>query len=176
MKKIGLDIDELTSPEIGRILNRAQERLEKAVSYISIGQRFKNAVKFSSFRVAIMLTLATQNSFIKNAALAEAKQAFSALQFEPREKIVAIARNFDWNIGQNKESQIPTEFALVFTDYLRKITHLRDEKWKLVNRLLVNGKVYLGRHLSHVGRFTLASFLVAVGLPSEKVAEVSGFL
>ena len=251
MKKLGLDIDELTSPELGRILNRAQERLEKAVSYVSIGQRCENDVEISSFPVAIMLTLATKNSFIKKRyALAEAKQAFSDLQFEPREKLVAIARNFDWNIEQNKESQIPTEFAISFADYLRNVTHLRDEKWKLVNRLLVNGKVYLnkhdaarllqeeiqrriekrleatevppfppkiseiaekinalakekigeveqenfpkevsqsdfppcivalyesatkGRHLSHVGRFTLTSFLVTVGMPSEKVAEV----
>jgi DNA primase large subunit len=251
MKKLGLDIDELTSPELGEILNRAQERLEKAVSYVSIGQRCKNDVEISSFPVAIMLTLATKNSFIKKRyALAEAKQAFSDLQFEPHEKLVAIARNFDWNIEQNKESQIPTEFAISFADYLRNVTHLRDEKWKLVNRLLVNGKIYLnkhdaarllqeeiqrriekrleatevppfppkiseiaekinalakekigeveqetfpkevsqsdfppcvvalcesatkGRHLSHVGRFTLTSFLVTVGMPSEKVAEV----
>ena len=29
-----------------------------------------------------------------------------------------------------------------------------------------------GRHLSHIGRFTLTSFLVTVGMPPEKVAEV----
>jgi DNA primase large subunit len=29
-----------------------------------------------------------------------------------------------------------------------------------------------GRHLSHVGRFTLTSFLVSIGMPSEKVNEL----
>ena len=29
-----------------------------------------------------------------------------------------------------------------------------------------------GHHLSHVGRFTLTSFLVSIGMPSEKVAEL----
>jgi DNA primase large subunit len=29
-----------------------------------------------------------------------------------------------------------------------------------------------GRHLGHVGRFTLTSFLVTIGMPTEKVAEV----
>jgi DNA primase large subunit len=251
MKKIGLDIEEITSPELGQILSRAEERLEKAVLSVSIGQRRENDVEIPSFPVAIMLTLATKNSFIKKRyALAEAKQAYSDLQFEPSERLAAIARNFDWNIELNKDSQIPLEFSISFADYLRNVTHLRDEKWKLVNRLLVHGKVYInqhdaarllqeeiqkriekrlettelppfppkiteiaerinalakekigevemegfpkvvsqsafppcivalyesaskGRHLSHVGRFTLTSFLVTVGMPSEKVAEV----
>jgi DNA primase large subunit len=29
-----------------------------------------------------------------------------------------------------------------------------------------------GRHLSHIGRFTLTSFLVSIGMPSEKVIEL----
>ena len=29
-----------------------------------------------------------------------------------------------------------------------------------------------GRHLGHVGRFTLTSFLITIGMPPEKVAEV----
>jgi DNA primase large subunit len=144
----------------------------------------------------------------------------------------------------------PYEFALNFADYLRNITHLREKKWKLINRLLVNGKVYLtrsetarllseevrrriekrlevkglpkfsskiaqsaekikklslekigknemesfpkvmvetafppciqslyqafssGRHLSHIGRFTLTSFLVSIGMPTESVIEL----
>ena len=29
-----------------------------------------------------------------------------------------------------------------------------------------------GRHLSHIGRFTLTSFLINIGMPSEKVIEL----
>ena len=29
-----------------------------------------------------------------------------------------------------------------------------------------------GRHLSHIGRFTLTSFLITIGMPSEKVVEL----
>jgi DNA primase large subunit len=142
------------------------------------------------------------------------------------------------------------EFVVSFNDYLRNVTHLRDEKWKIINRFMVRGKVYLnqqdlarllqeevqrridkrldtkelppfphkiieiaeelnalakekigeaemegfpkivsqsafppciealykaaskGRHLSHIGRFTLTSFLVTIGMPPEKVAEL----
>jgi DNA primase large subunit len=150
----------------------------------------------------------------------------------------------------NDNVGIPYEFMLHFADYLRNTTHLRDKKWKLVNRLLSNGNVYLnrnetarllseevrrqiekrlevkelpkfppkiietaetikrlstekigkaemegfpkivtqtafppcittlyqsitsGRHLSHIGRFAITSFLVSIGMPPEKVIDL----
>jgi DNA primase large subunit len=208
-------------------------------------------VEIPSFPVAIMLAIATKNSFIKKRyALAEAKQAFRDMQLETSERIVAIALDFGWNLAPNRSSKIPLEFEVNFADYLRNTTHLRDSKWKLVNRILADGKVYLtqqdvarllqeevrrrieerleatelprfpekitemaerlvelakerigqdemegfpkvvsqsafppcivalqeavskGHHLSHVGRFTLTSFLVSIGMPSEKVNEM----
>ncbi|MCW4006563.1 MAG: DNA primase large subunit PriL [Candidatus Bathyarchaeota archaeon] len=251
LQLIGLDIDELDSPELSGILNRAKERLENAVLYVWTGERVANDLEIPSFPVAIILALATKNSFIKKRyALAEAKEAFSALQHESNQRLIAIAKDFDWDIQLNKDPEIALDFVIGVADYLRNITHLRDENWKLVNRLLTNGKVYLpqhdiarllqeeiqrriekrletkelpdfppkitqiaeyitdlakekigesemdgfpkivsqsafppcivalqdaatnGRHLSHIGRFALTSFLVTIGMPSEKVAEV----
>jgi DNA primase large subunit len=251
MKKLGLKIEELANPEMSQILNRAQERVKTAILSASVGKKRENDVEIPSFPVAILLAIATQNSFIKKRyALAEAKQAFSDMQFETRERIVAIALDFDWNLAPNRNPEVPLEFAVNFADYLRNTTHLRDKSWKLVNRLLADGKVYLnqhdaarllqeevqrriekrldatelpkfpekitemasrltelakekigkeeiegfpkvvtqsafppcvvalyeaaskGRHLSHVGRFTLTSFLLNIGMPSEKVIEL----
>lgn len=251
VQKIGLDIEELANPELRSVLNRAEERVKNAILHVSIGKRCSDDVEISSFPVAIIIVLATKNSFIKKRySLAEAKQAFSDFQLESNQRLVAVARNFSWNIELNTSPQPPLEFVLNFADYLRNITHLRDEKWKLVNRFLVNGKVYLnhhdvarllqeevqrridkrldtkelppfpqkiidiadqlnslakekigeaemesfpkaisqsafppcivtlheaatkGRHLSHVGRFALTSFLLAIGMPPEKVTEV----
>jgi DNA primase large subunit len=251
MKKLNLKIEELANPEMGQILNRAKERVENAILSVSVGKKLEDYVEIPSFPVAIMLAIATTNSFIKKRyALAEAKQAFNDMQFETREKIMAIALDFAWNLESNRNSEIPFEFALNFADYLRNTVHLRDMKWKLVNRILVSGQVYLnqhdiarllqeevqrriekrldatelpsfpekitemaerllelakerigqeemegfpktvtqsafppcivalqeavekGHHLSHVGRFTLTSFLVSIGMPSEKVAEL----
>lgn len=251
LKKLGLDIEELTSPELGAILNRAEERIEKAVLSVSTGQKHGNDVEIPSFPVAIMLAIDTKNSFIKKRyALAEAKQAFYDLQLEPTERFLAIARDFGWTITAN-EDKIPFNFSVKFTDYLKNASHLRDNKWKLVNRPLVKGQVYLdkhdaarllqeeiqrrieksldakdlpafpqkiidianhlntlakdhhlgeqgptefpkdvaqsafppcvvslyhaaveGRHLSHIGRFTLTAFLATIGMPTEKIAEV----
>jgi len=251
MKKLGLKIEDLTNPEMAQILNRAEERVKNAILSVSVGRKRENYVEIPSFPVAIILAIATKNSFIKKRyALAEAKQAFIDMQLENRERIVAIALDFGWNLAVNHNSEIPLEFEVNFADYLRNTAHLRDKKWKLVNRILVNGKVYLnkhdvarllqeevqrrieerleatelpnfpekitdlaegllelakerigqeemegfpkvvsqsafppcivalqeavakGHHLSHVGRFTLTSFLVSIGMPSEKVAEL----
>ena len=251
-KSIGLDIEELLSSEMSQILARAKARLENAVEFVSVGKKIDSDLEIPSFPVAILLAIATKNSFIKKRyALAEAKQAYLDFQGESAERLMAIARDFDWNIALNTDLGIPMDyFSVSFADYLRNTTHLRDEKWKLVNRLLASGKVYLsphdaarllqeevqrrietrldakevpafpqqimdiaekmtelakekigesemegfpkvvsqtafppciealydaashGRHLGHVGRFTLTSFLVTIGMPPEKVAEV----
>jgi DNA primase large subunit len=251
MKKLGLKIEDLVNPEMAQVLNRANDRVKNAILSVSVGTKRENYLEIPSFPVAIMLAIATKNCFIKKRyALAEAKQAFNDMQFETRDRIMAIARDFDWNLGLSSNSGIPFEFALNFPDYLRNTVHLRDMKWKMVNRVLANGKVYLnkkdvarllqeevrrrietrldatelptfpekitdmaeqllelakerigqeemegfpkvvsqsafppcivalqeavskGHHLSHVGRFTLTSFLVSIGMPSEKVAEL----
>jgi DNA primase large subunit len=251
MKKLDLKIEDLVNPEMAQILNRANERVKNAILSVSVGTKRENYVEIPSFPVAIILAIATKNSFIKKRyAIAEAKQSFKDMQLENSERLVAIARDFGWKLAVNRSSEVPLEFEVNFADYLRNTIHLRDTKWKLVNRLLVNGKVYLnkhdvarllqeevqrhieerleatelphfpkeitqmaeellelakerigqeemegfpkvvsqsafppcivalyddavnGRHLSHVGRFTLTSFLVSIGMPSEKVTEL----
>jgi DNA primase large subunit len=251
IKKLGLKIEDLANPEMAQVLNRAQERVKNSILSVSVGEKRESYVEIPSFPAAIMLAIATKNSFIKKRyALAEAKQAYSDMRLETSQRIRAIALDFGWNLTLNRHSEIPLEFEVNFADYLRNTTHLRDKKWKLVNRILVNGKVYLnqhdvarllqeevqrriearleatelssfpekitemaeelinlakerigeeemegfpkvvsqsafppcivalyedatkGRHLSHVGRFTLTSFLISIGMPSEKVNEL----
>ncbi len=250
-----LKIEDLTAPELQEILNRAEERVEEAILYTRVSRKLEKADnEISSYPVAIILVTATGNSFIqKRYALAEAKQTFEDLKNEkdkPREKILAFAQNFGWKLALNKDSRTRHEFALDFVDYLRNTRHLRGKKWKLVNRLMSDGNVYLtrtetarllseevcrhiekrvevkelpkfppkiietaekikelsvktigkaemeglpktmvqaafppciealhqaassGRHLSHVGRFTLTSFLINIGMSPDNVIEL----
>jgi DNA primase large subunit len=252
IKMPDLKIEDLTSPDLEEVLKRAEEKVEEAILYTRVSRKLKNEdVEISSYPVAIVLATATGSSFIKKRyALAEAKQAYEDLKDEPKEKILEFAKNFDWKFRLSENPEIPFEFVLSFTDYLRNTTHLRGKKWKLVNRLLSDGNVYLtrnetarllseeirkhvekrlevkelpkfppkimetaekikklsvekigkaemegfpktiiqtafppcikalyqaastGRHLSHIGRFTLTSFLVNIGMPSENVVEL----
>ncbi len=253
LKLPDLRIEDLASSELQTILSRAEERLEEAILYTRVTRNphHDEDVEILSFTVAIVLAIATQDSFIqKRYALAEAKQAYENLRAEPKEKLVKIAQNFEWKLELNNDLKTPFEFTLDFTNYLRNTTHLQEKKWKLINRTLTNGKVYLtlsetarllaeevrkyvekrtearelpkfpakileaaerikklalekigrtenesfpkaitqvafppciqtlyqafssGRHLSHIGRFTLTSFLVNIGMPPEKVIEL----
>jgi len=252
IQKLGLNINDLTDPEFSKILKRAEERIEEAILTTRVCRKLQDIeVEIPSFPIAILLTAATENSFIKKRyALAEAKQASSDLELETKEKILAIAQNFGWKLSLNSNSEIPYEFTLHFTDYIKNTTNLRDKKWKLINRLIIKGNVYLnqpevarlleeeirkhiekrqeigelpklppqiteiankikqltiqkigktemegfpkeiiqpafppciknlysaastGRHLSHIGRFTLTSFLINIGMTTEKVIEL----
>jgi DNA primase large subunit len=250
VKTLDLKIEDLASPEFTQILERAEERVEEAILYAIVTRKTQNEeIEILSFPTAIMLAAATQNQFIKRRyALAEAKQAYNNMKSEPPEKILAIAKNFQWKIAADTEMSY--QFKLHFTDYLRNTTNLREKKWKLVNRLLKNGNVHLtlnetarllseeirryvekrleikdlpelpqkiteivekiksltlekvskaeiegvpktvredafppciktlydatskGRHISHIGRFTLTSFLVNIGIPTENIIEL----
>jgi DNA primase large subunit len=252
VKKLDLKIEDLENPEFTKILQRAQERLEEAILDTLVSRKLSEEdIEILSFPVTIMLTVATENSFIKKRyALAEAKQTFEDLKLEPKEKLQAIAQNFAWKLEPIENPQPPFEFTLNFVDYLRNTKNLHEKKWKLVNRLLSNGNVYLsrnetarllseevrkyietrqetkatpklppkimeiaeqiktlskekigetemkgfpktivqeafppciqalyqsftsGHHLSHIGRFTLTSFLINIGMPTETVIEL----
>lgn len=145
VKKLDLKIEDLTGPEFAKILERAEERVEEAILYTLVSRKLRNEdVEILSFPVAIMLTTATENSFIKKRyALAEAKQAYEDLKLETKEKILATAENFGWKLAVNKDAKIPYEFVLSFPDYVKNATRFRERKWKLVNRLLANGNTYL---------------------------------
>jgi DNA primase large subunit len=250
--KLDLRLEDLSAPGLAGVLNRAEERVEEAILYTLTGRKLRNAeVEILSFPVAILMVIATEDRFIKKRyALAEAKQAYEEMRFESREKVLAIAQDFGWTLRDNHNSGVTCEFSLGFVDYVRNTTHLRDMKWKLVNRVLSGGNVYLtrsesarllseevrrhveqrldvkdrpsfpsvitataekirklaierigkaefegfpavtvqsafppcisslyqafksGRHLSHVGRFTLTSFLINVGMSPDKVVEL----
>jgi len=252
VRSLDLKIEELASPEFSRVLERAEERVEEAILYALVSRKHQNEeIEIISFPVAIILAAATGNPHIKKRyALAEAKQAYSSIKLEPVEKIMAIAKNFNWKIDLNPEADIPYQFKIHFTDYLRNTASLRESKWKLVNRMVSGGSVYLsrsevsrllseevrryiegrlnikalpkmpqqiveivnkisslalekvgkfelegipkkvaseafppcvkalyeaastGRHISHIGRFTLTSFLVNIGMPLDSIIDL----
>ena len=129
------------------MLDRAENRIEEAILFRRVSQQSPNDdIEIPSFPIAIMIVAATGESLVKRRyALAEAKRVSDRLKGERKEKIMEIANNFNWKIRPVEDdiSVRTYDFLLHFTDFLKNATDFRDKKWKLVNRLVLNGEVYL---------------------------------
>ena len=150
MKKLDIKIDDLASPEFKSVLDRAESRIEEAILFRTISQKSPNDdIEIPSFPIAVMMVAATADSLIKSRyALAEAKRVSELLKDERKEKVMKIANTFNWKlrIVDGDINAPPYDFALHFPDFLKNATDFHDKKWKLVNRLLLNGEVYLTKH------------------------------
>lgn len=256
VKSLDLKIDELVDPDYLEVLNRAEQRVEEALLEGEVKWRGEPyyEIETLSYPVAIMLVVFIDDDFLgRRYALAEAKRADSLLRREiDPGKLVEIAESsFNWRAHHlPTEANQPYDYSLNFVEYLRNASRLRSDKWKLVNRLVINGMVFLkkdefarliseearkqiyqtiksspktrlrplilrrvervtqilaerkekmrmeelpqktiaaayppcvkrlydsllaGRHLSHVGRFSLTSFLLNVGVGPDELVKV----
>ena len=148
VEDLKLNIRDLSDPD-DPVVERAEDRLQEALLFATITKYSKKEdVEILSFPVAVLMASATKDPLIKRRyALAEAKRAYNLLKTEPKEKIMKIAENFQWKILQvNTSEKTPYQFKIHFTDYLKNTTSLRRKKWKLVNRLLNNGNVYITKN------------------------------
>ncbi len=244
---LDLEIQDLAA----NVLDRAEKRIEEAIASAKISQESQdNMVEILSFPTAIMLlSIIGDERLIRRYALAESKRAYELLRKDTAANIIEIAKNtFGWKIRQGKTiEESYYECALHFTNYLRNVTSIHEPEWKLANRILSRGYVYLtkdetsrllleeiqrkildrskrttleipsalvprveeirkmiearkgfmrievpraavyaamppcvrnlydalfaGRNLSHMGRFTLTSFLVNVGVSEEDIVK-----
>ena len=126
------------------VFDRAQERLEKAILEVNTGKAARDRrVEISSFAAALILVIATKNSWIKKRySLAVAKTAHVQMLSESKGKIFAIARDFDWDIG---EGAFGKDFRIGFGFYLKNAAHMHGAEWKLVNQIMDKGLVYLNK-------------------------------
>jgi DNA primase large subunit len=126
------------------VFDRAQERLEKAILEVNTGKAARDRrVEISSFAAALILVIATKNSWIKKRySLAVAKTAHVQMLGESNGKIFAIARDFDWDIG---EGAFGKDFRIGFGFYLKNAAHMHGAEWKLVNQIMDKGLVYLNK-------------------------------
>jgi DNA primase large subunit len=144
IQALDLKIADLTSPEYTQVLKRAEKRIEEAILYAQVTEpQRSDAIEILSFPIAVMITSATDDSSLKRRyALAEAKRAYDLLKQESKEKIAQIATTFNWRIKSDKTT---AGFAVHFADFLRNASGFHETKWKLVNRTMLNGEVYLTR-------------------------------
>jgi len=149
VKNLDVKIEELASSEYNRILDRAEKRIEDAIINATVERKLReHRIEIPSFPIAMMMVAAIDDSFTKKRyALAEAKGAYSQLEGEETEKILEIAKNFNWKIkptqDKTNEYERTYDFMLHFTDFLKNSTNFHEIEWKLVNKPMSNGTVYI---------------------------------
>lgn len=153
VQNLGLKVQDLTSPDFLEVVDTAIRRVEEALGEgIHTDWRgIKDTVEILTYPIAVMIVMQLGDPFLKRRyALAEAKRAYKLLLGElphkSKEHLLDMAiSTFGWKIQQTDEivGGIQYNFLLSFTDYLRDAAGFHEDKWKLVNRLLVEGSVYL---------------------------------
>jgi len=150
VQNLDLKITELDNPEYNRIVERAEKRIEEAILYASVSDQARNdEIEILSFPVAVMMVAAAKDPFLKRRyALAEAKRAYNILKQENKQKLTEAAQVFNWKIKPAKAyasmpQTVSADFTVQFINYIKNAGNFRESKWKLVNRTMLHGEVYL---------------------------------
>src|SRR5438105_14832141 len=94
IKELGISIDDIASPDFSPVLERAEKRLEEALSKGRVSNEVSNEnAEILSFPVSnLILSLTGEERPQRRFALAEAERAYELLRQENPEKLDHIAR------------------------------------------------------------------------------------
>jgi len=159
VKNQGMAIVELIKdPLYERARSIAIERLENAFEHKDVGVRRLSTesdciMELCSYPLARMITCCINDSyFTRRYALGEAVRFYKNLTKENTTFIVNITNEFKFNIQYDEEAN---KLSLYFSDYL-SFAPTRYKKWKLVNRELNNGYVFItSKELSRLAQEAL---------------------
>jgi len=185
VEKLDLKIEDLSSPEYTAILDRATNRLEKALVDGAVDDQWINdEIEILSFPIAVMMAVATTDTHFKRRyALAETKRVYNILKEEREGKVIEVAKKFSWRIKPAELNGASAhersyDYSLHFVDFLKNISGFREKKWKLANRFVQDGYVYLSgyeaaRLLAEEVRKHIEKKLDAKGVltPPQNIAE-----
>jgi DNA primase large subunit len=77
--------------------------------------------------------------------VAKTANAHMLSQDTTKEKVAAIARDFDWDIAKGKPDT-HMDFEVDFKFYLKSAAHLHESRWKLTNQIIDAGKISLNQN------------------------------
>ncbi|MDI9645040.1 MAG: DNA primase large subunit PriL [Candidatus Verstraetearchaeota archaeon] len=145
----GLDLSDLASDEYSPILARAIRRIRNSIEkYIEPTDISDLDAEILSYPLALALVYGSKSGWLVNRfATIEAKRTEEELRKEPSEKLIEIADSgFGWKVSK-AELKLEWEefgFSISFHNFLEAAPGFNSSQWKLVNRYLCGGQVFLG--------------------------------
>jgi DNA primase large subunit len=142
--------EELDRPDMKYIIDRAAERIEIEVD----GKIYNNLDRYEIEILTFLISLVIVKSIgidqvLRKFALAEARRAEKFLiedlrkqsEIKRRSVFIKIFEDlFKLKIVISEDQRL---FKVRVIDYLARASHFHEQEWKLINRLVYNGYVYL---------------------------------
>lgn len=152
IRQTHFDFDEFNRPEFKDIIEAAVERIEVEAS----GKIYRNLDRFQREVFTFLATLIIIKSVqmepvLRKYALFEAKRAEDFLaedlknQKDEHRKSLLLFKIFKelFNVDIAIDTEDKRLFKVKVTDYLKRASHFHEQEWKLINRMVHNGYVYL---------------------------------
>jgi len=149
LSEYGLTLDSFRDPAYSKIVERARGRI---VDAIRLGEAVDPSsmsedelVELASFPLAVVLVAAVGDRFLaRRFALAEASLTSKLLSEEDSDMILRIARDvFGMDVETEEARAMGHEYSMGLRDYLKGSMKFNAPSWKLVNRVVVRGRVMI---------------------------------
>ncbi len=137
---------------------------------------------FSFLLAVILLKLNGNNTLIRKFSLAEARHAEDYLkkdltEFSNKDK-VELAKKIIFSLSSINVEKIegkPNQFFIPVYDYLMHSVHFHEKEWKLINRQVEDGKVFLtSEKVARLVRAELSNFISKKILSAKSPSIVTG--
>jgi DNA primase large subunit len=150
VEELDIRVEELWDKGMKSILQRAEERVMEAVKDAKVSDKsLDREVELLSFPAAMLLVKASgADHILGRYSLAEARRAEQLLQQEDERTLRAVFRSaaaISLGSGSDYPSKRSYDFKMSVTDYLRRAVLMSEPSWKLVNRPVKKGWVFLNR-------------------------------
>ncbi|HYZ95396.1 MAG TPA: hypothetical protein VE524_02150, partial [Nitrososphaeraceae archaeon] len=153
IRETHFDFEEFNRPEMSHIIDRAVERIETEITKGSVYEKLdKYEIEILTFLVTLMIAKSIGiESILKKYSLFEAMRTEKYLTEDLRKernnerKRLLLFKIFEdlFKINVDLDSKDTNLFKVRVTDYLTRALNFHEEEWKLINRLVHNGYVYL---------------------------------
>jgi DNA primase large subunit len=153
IRETHFDFEEFNRPEMKHVIDRAAERIETEISKGLVYEKLdKYEIEILTFLVTLIIAKSIgSESILKKYSLFEAMRAEKYLTEDLRKernnerKRLLLFKIFEdlFKINVDLDSKDSNLFKVRVTDYLTRAPNFHEEEWKLINRLVHNGYVYL---------------------------------
>jgi DNA primase large subunit len=150
LRDSGFGWEELERPDMKDIIDKAAERIEVGVGGKIYEKLERYEIEILAFIVSlIMVKSIGMEPVLKKYALSEARRAEEFLtrdlkhqsEIQRRSLLAKIFEDlFTLKIGVAEGGRL---FKVRVADYLARSSHFHEQEWKLINRLVQEGQVYL---------------------------------